>query len=139
MKPRIPMAAKVTAKTACPTLAMRIGTSIGPMACPLSDQGRPPLVSTSAIRRGIILPMRPVRLEASSMGRSRVLIDHLSDLQILGSRQRLRVCATHAGLTPLLVVQAGPGLPLLNEVPQLQRTLRLETHFTVYYWEQRGC
>lgn len=73
------------------------------------------------------------------MGRSRVLIDHLSDLQILGSRQRVRVCASHAGLPPLLMVQAGPGLPLLNEVPQLQRTLRLETHFTVYYWEQRGC
>jgi pimeloyl-ACP methyl ester carboxylesterase len=68
-----------------------------------------------------------------------MFIDHLSDLHIDGSRQRVRVCSSHAGLPPLLVVQAGPGLPLLNEVPRLQRELRLEEHFTVYYWEQRGC
>ena len=68
-----------------------------------------------------------------------MFIDHLSNLHVNGSRQRVRVCASHAGLPPLLLVQAGPGLPLLNEVPKLQRELRLESHFTVYYWEQRGC
>src|SRR4029077_10503076 len=40
---------------------------------------------------------------------------------------------------PLLVVQGGPGLPLLHEVAKFQRLLNLETDFLVGYWEQRGC
>lgn len=68
-----------------------------------------------------------------------MLIDYLKHLDINGSMQRARVCAARPGLPPLLVVQAGPGLPLLHEVALFQQGLRLEEHFTVYYWEQRGC
>lgn len=68
-----------------------------------------------------------------------MFIDHLTERNINGSLQRVRVCAARTGLPPLLVLQAGPGLPLLHEVPKLQRGLRLEERFTVYYWEQRGC
>lgn len=39
----------------------------------------------------------------------------------------------------LLVVQAGPGLPLINEAGVFQRTLRLEDDFVVAYWDQRAC
>jgi hypothetical protein len=37
-------------------------------------------------------------------------------LEINGSSQKIRMCAEHTGLPPLLIVQAGPGLPLLHEV-----------------------
>lgn len=66
-------------------------------------------------------------------------IDTTLTLDINGSSQRIRMCARRAGLPPLLVVQAGPGLPLLNEVTKFQRLLGLESDFLVSYWEQRGC
>jgi pimeloyl-ACP methyl ester carboxylesterase len=66
-------------------------------------------------------------------------IDKTSTLDINGSRQRIRLCAARAGLPPLLIVQGGPGLPLLHEVARFQRLLNLEEHFLVGYWEQRGC
>ncbi len=37
-------------------------------------------------------------------------------LEINGSAQRVCTCAERTGLPPLLIVQAGPGLPLLHEV-----------------------
>ena len=60
-------------------------------------------------------------------------------LEINGSTQRVRMCAERTGLPPLLIVQAGPGLPLLHEVRKFQRLLQLEKDFLVSYWEQRGC
>ena len=38
----------------------------------------------------------------------------------------------------LLVIQAGPGFSMINDAPDLQRRLRLEEHFRVVYWDQRG-
>jgi len=49
------------------------------------------------------------------------------------------LCAERAELAPILIVQAGPGLPLLHEVKKFQRHLGLESDFLVGYWEQRGC
>src|SRR3954468_2072102 len=66
-------------------------------------------------------------------------VDRTITLDVNGSIQDLRLCAARAGLPPLLVVQAGPGLPLLHEVPKYQRLLKLEEHFLVAYWDQRGC
>ena len=60
-------------------------------------------------------------------------------LEINGSSQKIRMCAEHTGLPPLLIVQAGPGLPLLHEVRKFQQLLQLEKDFLVSYWEQRGC
>jgi pimeloyl-ACP methyl ester carboxylesterase len=60
-------------------------------------------------------------------------------LEINGSTQKVRMCAERAGLPPLLIVQAGPGLPLLHEVRKFQQRLQLEKDFLVSYWEQRGC
>jgi pimeloyl-ACP methyl ester carboxylesterase len=60
-------------------------------------------------------------------------------LDINSSTQKIRMCAERAGLPPLLIVQAGPGLPLLHEVRKFQRRLQLEKDFLVSYWEQRGC
>ena len=60
-------------------------------------------------------------------------------LEINGSNQTVRMCAERAGLPPLLVVQAGPGLPVRHEVKKFQRHLQLERDFLVSYWDQRGC
>ena len=66
-------------------------------------------------------------------------IDRTIKLNVNGSAQHLRICGARAGLSPLLVVQGGPALPLLHEVPKFQRLLNLEQDFLVGYWEQRGC
>jgi pimeloyl-ACP methyl ester carboxylesterase len=39
----------------------------------------------------------------------------------------------------LLMIQQGPGLPMLNETRNFERTLGLEQDFMVVYWDQRGC
>jgi len=71
--------------------------------------------------------------------RTQLAIDKTVTLDINGSTQRIRMCAEHLGLRPLLVVQAGPGLPMLHEVAKFQTRLHLERDFLVAYWEQRGC
>ncbi len=71
--------------------------------------------------------------------RAPLAIDKTITLDINGSRQSIRLCAARSGLPPLLIVQGGPGLPLLHEVAKFQRLLNLENDFLVGYWEQRGC
>jgi pimeloyl-ACP methyl ester carboxylesterase len=73
------------------------------------------------------------------MSAARLAIDKTITLDINGSSQRVRMCAERNGLTPMLIVQAGPGLPLLHEVAKFRRRLQLETDFLVTYWDQRGC
>jgi pimeloyl-ACP methyl ester carboxylesterase len=70
---------------------------------------------------------------------TRHAIDRTIELDVNGSRQRIRLRAEREGRSPLLIVQGGPGLPLLNEVRKFQRLLDLERDFVVGYWEQRGC
>ena len=71
--------------------------------------------------------------------KTRLAIDSTVTLDVNGSTQRIRLCAERTGLPPLLIVQGGPALPLLNEVAKFQQRLRLEKDFLVAYWEQRGC
>ena len=66
-------------------------------------------------------------------------INKTIQLDINGSTQKIRMCAERSGLPTLLIVQAGPGFPLLHEVAKFQRQLNLEKDFLVGYWEQRGC
>jgi pimeloyl-ACP methyl ester carboxylesterase len=73
------------------------------------------------------------------MTRPPVPIDTTINLNINGSRQRIRLRAARPGLPPLLVVQGGPAFPILHEVDKFQRLLNLENDFHVGYWEQRGC
>ncbi len=60
-------------------------------------------------------------------------------LDINGSTQQIRMCSELGGLPPILIVQAGPGFPLLHEVAKFQQRLNLEKDFMVSYWDQRGC
>jgi|tagenome__1003787_1003787.scaffolds.fasta_scaffold20985470_5 proline iminopeptidase len=66
-------------------------------------------------------------------------VDLLEAVQLGDSRQWIRIRAANAANPLLLLVQMGPGLPMINEARTLQRALSLEEHFTVVYWDQRGC
>jgi pimeloyl-ACP methyl ester carboxylesterase len=66
-------------------------------------------------------------------------IDETIALDINGSQQRVRLCAARTGLPPLVIVQHGPGVPVLHEVAKFQRRLGLERDYLVVYWDQRGC
>jgi pimeloyl-ACP methyl ester carboxylesterase len=55
------------------------------------------------------------------------------------SMQWIRIRAANARNPLLLLVQMGPGLPMINEIPAFERALSLEDDFTVIYWDQRGC
>jgi pimeloyl-ACP methyl ester carboxylesterase len=66
-------------------------------------------------------------------------IDLREPVQLGESTQWIRIRAANAGNPLLLLVQMGPGLPMINEVQPFERVLSLEDDFTVIYWDQRGC
>jgi pimeloyl-ACP methyl ester carboxylesterase len=66
-------------------------------------------------------------------------IDRREPVQLGGSRQWIRIRAANARNPLLLLVQMGPGLPMINEARTFGRLLSLEDDFTVIYWDQRGC
>ena len=66
-------------------------------------------------------------------------IDTLEAVELGDTTQWIRVRGTDAANPVLLLIQQGPGLPMLNEVRRFERLLGLENHFTVVYWDQRGC
>jgi len=66
-------------------------------------------------------------------------IDKLEAFQVAGATQWIRVRGADASNPVLLLVQQGPGLPMINEARRIERLLRLEQAFTVVYWDQRGC
>jgi pimeloyl-ACP methyl ester carboxylesterase len=65
--------------------------------------------------------------------------DSLEAVELGDTTQWIRVRGTDAANPVLLLIQQGPGLPMLNEVRRFERLLGLEQHFTVVYWDQRGC
>jgi pimeloyl-ACP methyl ester carboxylesterase len=66
-------------------------------------------------------------------------IDRREPVQLGESTQWIRIRAANARNPLLLLVQQGPGLPMINEVRTFERLLSLENDFTVIYWDQRGC
>ncbi len=65
-------------------------------------------------------------------------IDTLEVVQLGGITQRIRVRGANASNPVLLLMQQGPGLPIINDARRLERLLGLEKAFTVVYWDQRG-
>jgi pimeloyl-ACP methyl ester carboxylesterase len=65
-------------------------------------------------------------------------IDTLEGVQLGGITQWIRVRGADASNPVLLLMQQGPGLPIINDAPRLERLLGLEGAFTVVYWDQRG-
>ncbi len=65
-------------------------------------------------------------------------VDTLERFEINGLTQWALVRGRSRAHPVLLLVQAGPGLPMIHEADLLQRRLGLEEHFRVVYWDQRG-
>jgi pimeloyl-ACP methyl ester carboxylesterase len=67
-----------------------------------------------------------------------MMIDALEAVRLGGITQWIRVRGTDRSNPVLLLMQQGPGLPIINEVRTFERLLGLENDFTVVYWDQRG-
>src|ERR1035441_10690081 len=68
-------------------------------------------------RTGIWFKLRLARARDTHTGDLTIMaITDTVKLEINGSAQKVCMCAERTGLPPLLIVQAGPGLPLLHEV-----------------------
>jgi pimeloyl-ACP methyl ester carboxylesterase len=65
-------------------------------------------------------------------------IDTLQGVQLGGITQWIRVRGVDASNPVLLLMQQGPGVPIINDAPRLEHLLGLEKAFTVVYWDQRG-
>jgi pimeloyl-ACP methyl ester carboxylesterase len=66
-------------------------------------------------------------------------IDTLEAIEVGNSRQWIRIRGADASNPVLLLIQQGPGLPMINEARRYEQLLGLEQAFTVVYWDQRGC
>ncbi len=66
-------------------------------------------------------------------------IDQLEPFLIGGRCQWALLRGAADNLPLLLIIQAGPGLPVIHEAQSLERTLGLEQDFVVVYWDLRGC
>jgi pimeloyl-ACP methyl ester carboxylesterase len=65
-------------------------------------------------------------------------IDTLEAVEVGGITQWIRMRGRNASNPVLLLMQQGPGLPMINEARSWGRTLGLGQDFTVVYWDQRG-
>ena len=66
-------------------------------------------------------------------------IDECVRVHLGESSQWVRIRGADASNPVLLLIQQGPGLPMMNEARRFERLLGLEQEFTVVYWDQRGC
>jgi pimeloyl-ACP methyl ester carboxylesterase len=66
-------------------------------------------------------------------------IDTLEAIPAGGTIQWIRIRGADTANPVLLLIQQGPGLPMINEALRFERLLGLEQAFTVIYWDQRGC
>jgi pimeloyl-ACP methyl ester carboxylesterase len=65
-------------------------------------------------------------------------IDALERVRLGGTSQWIRIRGRDLSNPVLLLMQLGPGLPIINEARRFEQQLRLEEAFTVVYWDQRG-
>jgi pimeloyl-ACP methyl ester carboxylesterase len=65
-------------------------------------------------------------------------INTLEALRLGGIPQWIRIRGADTANPVLLLLQQGPGLPMINERRLFQRLLELENDFTLVYWDQRG-
>jgi pimeloyl-ACP methyl ester carboxylesterase len=65
-------------------------------------------------------------------------IDSLESFDINGTTQWALLRGNLDARRVLLVVQQGPGFPLIQDARAFERALRLESEAVVVYWDQRG-
>jgi pimeloyl-ACP methyl ester carboxylesterase len=66
-------------------------------------------------------------------------INQLESIRLGGTAQWIRIRGSDTSNPVLLLVQQGPGLPMLNEAADDQELWCLEDDFVVVYWDQRAC
>ena len=71
--------------------------------------------------------------------REAMALDSLGAIQAGDTTQWIRIRGTDDANPVLLLIQQGPGLPMINETHRFGHLLGLEQAFTVIYWDQRGC
>ena len=66
-------------------------------------------------------------------------IDEREEIRLGNTTQWIRIRGADVSNPVLLLIQQGPGLPMMNEARRFEQLLGLEKEFTVVYWDQRGC
>lgn len=66
-------------------------------------------------------------------------IDSVERVRLGGSDQWARIRGKDTANPVLLLIQQGPGFPMINEVAYASKLWHLEDEFVVVYWDQRGC
>jgi proline iminopeptidase len=66
-------------------------------------------------------------------------IDFLEHFQIGQTKEWVLIRGRARSNPILLLLQAGPGFPIIHEAESLERLAQLEEAFTVVYWDQRAC
>ena len=66
-------------------------------------------------------------------------IDQREKVHFGDTTQWLRIRGVDASNPVVLLIQQGPGLPMMNEARRFEHLLGLEREFTVVYWDQRRC
>ena len=65
-------------------------------------------------------------------------VDALEAVGVGGMTQWMRIRGRDVSNPVLLLMQLGPGLPIINEARRFEQDVGLEDAFTVVYWDQRG-
>jgi pimeloyl-ACP methyl ester carboxylesterase len=65
--------------------------------------------------------------------------DSLESIRAGDTTQWIRIRGADASNPVLLLIQQGPGLPMISEARRFEHLLGMEQDFTVAYWDQRGC
>jgi pimeloyl-ACP methyl ester carboxylesterase len=63
----------------------------------------------------------------------------LESIRLGGTEQWIRIRGKDTSNPVLLLIQQGPGLPMLNEAVDANKQWHLEDDFVVVYWDQRAC
>src|SRR5262249_27361631 len=67
-----------------------------------------------------------------------IAIDTLERFEINGTTQWALIRGQKPDAPVMLLIQQGPGFPMIQEAPELERDLKLEAEFRVVYWDPRG-
>jgi pimeloyl-ACP methyl ester carboxylesterase len=66
-------------------------------------------------------------------------ISTLERIRLGGIEQWIRIQGKDTSNPVLLLIQQGPGLPMINEAADDSKLWHLEDDFVVVYWDQRAC
>src|SRR3954447_15828849 len=85
----------------------------------------------------------PANAPHPSRGRSDMTspraIDRFESIRLGGTKQWMRIRGKDTTNPILLLIQQGPGLPMVNEAADDDKLWHLEDEFVVVYWDQRAC